>query len=303
MASTREIQSKIRGIKNIKKITEAMEAVAANKMRRNQVFALNARPYALKALELLGNLSASRSEDIALLETRDVKNVGIVVFSADKGLCGAFNSNVLRASVKHAESYSDADVQFYTVGKKADQYCAHHKFPTFGHVEGIGDNAEASHIDTLASDISEQFLSKELDRVDIVYTNFVSTLTQKAVISQLMPVSRESISRIVADIAPAHGKYSDQSSERDEELLDYEFEPSKQSVLTKLLPELIKIQLYHALLESNASEHSARMVAMKNASENAGELLQNLTLTYNKARQASITAEVSEIISGSEALK
>ena len=307
MASTREIQSKIRGIKNIKKITEAMEAVAANKMRRNQVFALKARPYALKALELLGNLSQAKSEDIELLATRETKQVGIVIFSADKGLCGAYNSNVLRTAVKHAATYTDADVSYYTVGKKASQYCAHHKLKTVGHVEDIGDNATAANVDELAEQLSEMFTEAKLDRVDLVYTNFVSTLTQKAVTRQLLPVSKKSLSKAVNDISPNQGKYSDKEefTPNTDEVSrgEYEFEPSKQAVLSKLLPELIKIQLYHALLESNASEHSARMVAMKNASENAGELLQNLTLTYNKARQASITAEVSEIISGSEALK
>ena len=309
MAVAREIQLKIKSVKNIKKITEAMEAVSANKMRRNQVAALQARPYAQKAMELLANVSENQLETMhPLLATRDVKRVLLVPYSADKGLCGSFNSNVIKELRRHAENFKKEGIEteVYSIGKKVHQYCEAHKHAEIGSIEGIGDTGadKSAQLTEIANDIISRFESGEFDEVRIMYNNFVSTVNQNMVVRQLLPFSRESLQAILDDIAPSEGKFADQKTKKTEDsVTEYTFEPSEAAVLDALLPQLVRIQMLHALLESNASEHSARMMAMKNATDNAGEMINDLQLTFNKARQAGITQEIAEIVTGAEALK
>jgi len=308
MPSIRDVQLKIHSVKNIKKITEAMEAVAANKMRRNQIVALQARPYAQKALEILAQLSQAQLLSMhPLLKKRQVKNVLIIPFTADKGLCGAFNANVLRKFESKLNSWknSDAKVDVFAIGKKARQYCNSHNHTLIGYLEGVGDMEHTDKIHNTSNMLIESFIEKKYDEVHIIYTNFISTLTQRTVSRQLLPFSKKTLRKIISEIEPEKGKYAKDSEdlEVNSKKISYLFEPTEKIVLDSLLPELIKIQVLHALLETNASEHSARMIAMKNATDNAGELIHDLQLTFNKARQAGITAEISEIVGGAEALK
>ena len=311
MAVARELQLKIKSIRNIKKITEAMEAVAANKMRRNQVAALQARPYAEKAMALLAHLSATPHEhEYPLLARRPLKNILLVVYTADKGLCGAFNSNAIKEMNRHRAALvaEGKTSHVYSIGKKVHSYCRGHGIQEYGFIEGIGDTMHVGSIATVAGGIIRGFESEAYDEVRILYNNFFSTVSQKLVVRQLLPFSQESLQQIIADIAPVSGKYANETHKQANTNspfrahVDYAFEPDEAAVLNTLLPQLVQIQLLHALLESNASEHSARMMAMKNANENAGELLTDLQLTFNKARQAGITQEISEIVTGAEAL-
>lgn len=291
MPSPRDIRRRIKSVKNTAQITRAMQMVAASKMRRAQQSALAARPYAALMNEVLGNVTAHAGEFThPLMDQREVRKRGIIVVSTDKGLCGALNSNLMREAVKF-----DRDTTVYvTAGRKGAQFIARTRrqlaaeftykdAPLFGEARAISKFAR------------ELFLSEDVDRVDILFTNFVSTLTQKPELLPFLPVGE--IKPVSAGIPrPAEEEKLMQGA------TEFLFEPGAEQVLGALLPHSLNFQVYHILLEAKASEQSARMVAMKNATDNANQLIKDLTIEYNKLRQANITKELLEIASAAMAM-
>ncbi len=286
MPSTRDIRRRIRSVKNTAQITKAMQMVAASKMRRAQQSALAGRPYASLLNEVLGNVTFYAGDFThPLMEKREVKKSCLIVISTDKGLCGALNSNLLREAAK----FDQETTVYITAGRKAAQFIARTRrqlaaeftykdAPLFG---------EARAISHFARDL---FIQGEVDRVDILFTNFISTLTQKPELRPLLPVGE--IKPVAVGIPhPA------QAEELMHGATEFLFEPDVTQVLGALLPHSLNFQVYQILLEAKASEQSARMVAMKNATDNANELVKDLTLEYNKMRQANITKELLEIAS------
>lgn len=309
MASAKDIKNRIRSIGNIIQITKAMEAVSATKMRRSQESALSARPYALSSFEMLKNL-LKRSESLPLLfEDRKVKKSLLLVITADKGLAGAFNSNVLRQADAWIlnKKESGAPFELATVGKKAKDYFEKRDANVIKSFWGFGDFSTFAETLPIVKEILDSFLARRFDEVEVVYTNFRSTLKQEASLRKILPVTEEGIEEMVTGMVPDRGRYSDTKEEiaKEHEIYNYEykFEPNATDILNVLIPELLRMHIHHIILESNASEHSARMVAMKNATDNAGDLIGNLRLHYNKVRQAAITRELTEITAGAEALE
>lgn len=306
MMSSREVKTKIKSIGNTRQITKAMEMVSASKMRRSQLVALNSRFYCEKALEILGDLSEHTDYGLhPLLKKGGQKQTALLVITSDKGLCGGLNSNVLKKVQKFLDG-NKADI--ITVGKRGRDFLRWRKFNAAAEFSGIGDSVKIEEILPIADSLIKWYLEQKYDSVFAIYTRFLSTLKQEAVLRRILPIDLESIKEIVAGILPERGKYAEfKKEERGEKTshynYEYLYEPSPESVLNNLLPDLLRIQIYHMILESNASEHSARMVAMKNASESAQKLIEELTLYYNKVRQAAITKEISEITAGAEALQ
>jgi F-type H+-transporting ATPase subunit gamma len=292
MPSTRDIRRRIKSIKNTAQITKAMQMVAASKMRRAQQSALNGRPYAALMNEVLAEVTYNAGDFThPLMEEREVKKRCVVVVSTDKGLCGALNSNLLREATKF-----DRDTTvFITAGRKGSQFIARTKRKLAAEFtyKDAPMFAEARAISRFAQEL---FSKGEVDQVDILYTNFISTLTQKPQVHPFLPVGE-----IRGVAAGVHGE------ESGEKLLkgatEFLFEPGPAAVLGSLLPHYLNFQVYQLLLEAKASEHSARMVAMKNATDNAKQLIKDLTIEYNKLRQASITKELLEIASAAMALE
>jgi len=300
MKSTREIKHRMRSIGNTQQITRAMEAVSATKMRRSQEFALIARPYAEHALRLLGNVSEKTSPTLhPLLEKRRGKKVCLIVITSDKGLCGGYNGGILRKAQEYLDN-SKFSIDIVVVGKKARDYFKFRNYSLAGEFIGFGDFVRMEETLPVSERILMDWKEKKYSKIVCAYTNFISTLKQAAVIRQILPITKEAIEEIVAGITPERGRYIEQASSFN---YTYLFEPSREKVLDELLPLLVKIKIHHMILEANASEHSARMVAMKNASENAEEILGELNLFYNKARQAAITEQIAEVTAGREAME
>ncbi|MDA2935789.1 ATP synthase F1 subunit gamma [Patescibacteria group bacterium AH-259-L05] len=336
MESRRDIKRRMRSIKNTQQITRAMEAVSATKMRRSQEYALNARPYTEHALKLLSNVSeqVSQKRHLLLRKKTQTNKLCLVIITSDKGLCGGYNNNMLKKT--HAYIQKNDDIDIITVGKKAKKYFDFRNIPVHYEFTGFGDYIKLEQTLPFAEKIIDIYKNGQYKKIMCAYTNFISTLKQDPVIRQVLPITKMGIEEIVKGITPQSVRYassspvipsepspspvipsepspspvipSEQSESRKKQTsspynYEYIFEPSQEIILDKLLPLLVKIQIHHMILETNASEHSARMVAMKNASDNAGEILTNLTLFYNKARQSAITNEILEVIASQEALK
>src|SRR5438093_3134929 len=291
MPSTRDIRRRIKSVKNTAQITKAMQMVASSKMRKAQLAALAGRPYANLMNEVLAEVTRDAKDfSHPLLEKREVRKRAVIVVSTDKGLCGALNSNLMREAAKF-----DKDSTIYiTAGKKGSQFIARTRrqlaaeftykdAPLFGEARAISRFAR------------EMFTKGDVDRVDILFTNFISTLSQRPDSLQLLPVGE-----IKGVTAGVHGHA--QSEELKRGGTEFLFEPSPEQVLGDLLPHYLNFQVYQILLEAKASEHSARMVAMKNATDNAGQLIKDLTIEYNKLRQANITKKLLEISSAAMAM-
>jgi F-type H+-transporting ATPase subunit gamma len=291
MASTRDIRRRIKSIRNTAQITKAMQMVASSKMRKAQLAALAGRPYATLMNEVLAAVTEGAGDFThPLIEVRPVRKVAVVVVTTDKGLCGALNSNLLREAARY-----DKDTTAYIcAGRKGAQFVSRTKralaaeftykdSPLF---------AEARAISKFAQDL---FLKGEVDRVDVIYTNFINTLSQRPEVRPLLPIGK--ISALEAGVT---GEGAGGDLQRSE--LEYMFEPDPGAVLGSLLPHYVSFQMYQFLLEAKASEHSARMVAMKNATDNARQIIKDLTLEYNKLRQANITKELLEITSAAMAM-
>jgi F-type H+-transporting ATPase subunit gamma len=290
MPSTRDIRRRIKSVKNTAQITKAMQMVAASKMRKAQMAALAGRPYADLMNEVLAGLVASHKDfSHPLVEKREVKKRCLIIVSTDKGLCGGLNSSLMREAAKLPQ-----DTAFITAGRKASQFIARTKRALVAEFtyKDVPAFAEARAISKFACDM---FLKGEVDQVDILFTKFVSTLVQKPEILPLLPI---------ADIKPVKAGIGAQPDQAAPEGTagEFVFEPSQEQVLGALLPHSLNFQVYQILLEAKASEHSARMVAMKNATDNAKQFIKDLTLEYNKLRQANITKELLEITSAAMAM-
>ncbi|HEX3720127.1 MAG TPA: ATP synthase F1 subunit gamma [Verrucomicrobiae bacterium] len=294
MPSTRDIRRRIKSVKNTAQITKAMQMVAASKMRKAQQSALAGRPYAALMNEVLEAVVAE-SKDFThpLIEKREGKKRGVIIVSTDKGLCGGLNSSLMREAAKF-----EADTKFIGCGRKASQFLARTRRALVAEFtyKDAPLFSEARAISKFAQDL---FLKGEVDQVDILFTRFISTLNQKPEILQLLPIGE--IKPVVAGIgaAPEPASHPDTSATGGGEFL---FEPSQEQVFGALLPHSLNFQVYQILLEAKASEHSARMVAMKNATDNAKQFIKDLTLEYNKLRQANITKELLEITSAAMAM-
>jgi len=291
---TKTIKKRIRSVRSIRKITGAMEMVSSYKMKRATKQALSTRAYAKIALELLANISREKEAIHPLLETREVKNILVIVFASNKGLCGSYNSNVFKKVDEFVKAHSKAKIDFITIGKKAEKK-----------IEQNYGKHIASFTDILEKPLIEQvfpfsrlaingFIDKTYDQVSIIYTDFVSSIKYEVLARKLLPVSEKVLYELINRI----GKNENEEIIGNKNLAICLFEPDTDSVLNEILPHLADMQLYQSLLEANASEHSSRMITMKNASENASDMIDDLTFSFNKARQASITQEILEIASG-----
>ena len=284
-----------------------MEVVSATKMRRAQQFALRARPFALASLDMMKNLLVRTPALPFLLRARPVARIVLLVVTSDKGLAGAFNANVLKKAETLVQEKQAAGISFtlITVGKKAKDYFERRKVSVQKNFWGFGDYSMPEETSPVAEMVIKGFLDGSWDEVHAVYTNFRTTLLQQTEIEKILPATKEGIESAINGMLPEQGRFADlvQSSKENRYVYEYIFEPSAEEILSMLVPHLIRIHIHHIILESNASEHSARMVAMKNASDNAKDLIGNLALVYNKVRQAGITQELAEITSGKEALE
>lgn len=291
MASTRDLRRRIKSVRNTAQITKAMQMVAASKMRKAQQLAIGGRPYADVMNRVLGEVTHSSGDfQHPLMEKRSGDRTCVLIVSSDKGLCGALNSNLLREAARLDKSKT----VFVTAGRKAAQFVARTR-RTLKADFSYKDNPQFSEARAISKFLRELFLNGEVDRVDVLFTNFISTLVQKPELFPLLPVGE--IKGVSTGIA---GEAMDQQLVKG--ATEFLFEPNAESVLGSLLPHYINFQVFQILLEARASEQSARMVAMKNATDNATQLIKDLTLEYNKMRQANITKELLEITSAAMAL-
>lgn len=288
MAGAKEIRSKIASIKSTQKITSAMEKVAVSKMRKAQQRMAASRPYAERIRQVIGHLASSNPEyRHPFMVERPVKRVGYIVVSTDRGLCGGLNTNLFKALIKNMKEWHDqkVEVDLCVIGNKGASF-----FRSFGGnvVAAIGNLGEAPAINDLIGSVKvmlDGFNDGRLDRLYLVSNKFINTMTQKPTVDQLLPLAVEASAEPVKK-----GQW------------DYLYEPDAQLLLDALLVRFIESQAYQAVVENSAAEQAARMIAMKNATDNAGELISDLQLVYNKARQAAITQEISEIVGGAAAV-
>lgn len=301
--SLRDIKTKIRSVDRTRKVTKAMETVSAVKMRKANARALTGRPYARAALSILERLAPSLATvSHPLTKARDLKRAALVVVTSDKGLCGVLNAGVLKESERVIKTLglSTSDIDMYAFGRKAAEYFARRGYTLKAKFENVSDDVALSDLEQVTSDVTTAFEKGEVDKVLVVYTNFKSTFEQEALSHTLLPLSLEQFKEIVAGIVPEKGAQANVAPVGS--VAFYTIEPSAEGVLSTLIPRLSSVFVYHMLLESKASEHSARMVAMKNASDKSRDLSKALTRVFNKTRQAVITREVSEIVGGIEAM-
>ncbi len=294
MATLRDIQRRIKAVKNTQQITKAMKMVAAAKLRKVQTSMLELRQYADKMRSVIGSLSASAGDEThPLLATRQVLTVEVLVITSDKGLCGAFNTNILRSAHKQIKNIgrqkageADTIVNVSVVGRKALDYFKRRKVDVKAKWTGISGALSFEDAKAISEAIIARYVEGEVDEIHLVYNEFINVVKQEVRSVKLLPTSTEEAEEDVAEFTG-----------------DFIFEPDKERLLEALLPKNVEIQVYRALLESMASEEAARMSAMENATKAASEMIDTLTLQYNKARQASITAELMDIVGGVEALK
>jgi F-type H+-transporting ATPase subunit gamma len=289
MANTQDIRRRIKSIRNTAQITKAMQMVAASKMRKAQQHALAGRPYAALMNKVLVSLQKRTDPRLhPLLHIRDVKKELVLIISTDKGLAGALNTNLFR----EAAHFDSAKTAFVVTGKKARQFVARTKRELLADFE-LKDAPTFVETKPVSKFCTEKFLNREVDKVSVLYTHFINTINQRAVVQTLLPISS-------FDLPKKH----DESAEGEDvdPMLGYVFEPKAEVVLDVMLPYYIQYQVFQMILDARASEHSARMVAMKNATDNAHDFIKDLTLEYNKMRQAGITTELLEIASAQMAI-
>jgi F-type H+-transporting ATPase subunit gamma len=294
MASVQDIKRRVRSVRNTRKITKAMELVAAARLRRAQVRIEAMRPYADRMLELMaGTARASTSlRGLPLLQRREVESVAIVPITGDRGLAGAFNAQVLRRAFALERSLrgEGKTVRWLIVGRKGASTLRFRRYQVEQAWTGLGDRPGYADAQAVAHRLAELYVEGEIDRVVVVYNHFVSPLVQRVTEQDVLPISEDVL-----------GQGEDDARERALRG-DFIYEPEPEEILTRLLPVYLETELFRALLESAASEHGARMTAMRNASKNAGELIDSLTLAMNRARQAEITQEILEVVAGADAL-
>ena len=292
MPSLKDIRGRIGSVRNIAQIPRAMEMVAASRMKRAQDAILAARPYSDELRDVLSRVAAAVGEEIdPLLARRPVRKVALIMITTDRGLAGSLNANAIRAALRFTQSRLSAngdapvEIEAITIGRKGRDGLRRAGIPIAAHFSQLGDRPAYTDVTPIARLVTEDFLAEKYDEIHLAYSTFITTLTQRPEITQLLPIA-----------TPEQAEGAD--SEND----DYLFEPSAEAILSRLLPHFVAIDLYRAVLENQASEQSARMIAMRNSTDNANELIEDLTLVYNKTRQATITREMIEIASGAEAL-
>jgi F-type H+-transporting ATPase subunit gamma len=290
MANLKEIRIRIASVQSTQKITSAMKMVSAAKLRRAQVAIQKLRPFANKLDEIFSHvITAEDNENSPLTEIRPVENVIIILIASNKGLCGGFNNTVIKEcesllKTQYSSLHQKGKIQFIGIGKRISDYIKTKKYPALGFYDEFTSNFSFESVSHLAEDLINQFTNKKVDKVIIIYNEFKNAATQILTNMQYLPILPEQ-----KDM----GKLAN---------IDYIFEPEKTKLYEMIIPKIMKIKLYKAVLDSIASEHGARMTAMHKATENADELIKELNLTYNKVRQSSITNEIIEIVSGAEAL-
>ena len=290
MATTREIRRRIRSVKNIAQVTRALQMVASSKMRRAQERVLAARPYSAELVKLLARLStqAEGQEELPLMRSRPVRRVGIVHITPDGGLAGALTSNLnrrmgqLAGDLRREHADPNLPLSFIAVGRKGRDFLARSHQHVIAEFTKLGERPSQADVRAIARAITDAYLNEEMDQVFLVYPRFVSTLIQTPTVTQLLPVQ------------PPEGAEEGPAPQ-------YIFEPDATTIFAELLPRYVETQIYQPLLETVASFYSAQMIAMRNATDNATELLGDLTLTYNKARQAAITTQILEVVAGAGA--
>ena len=291
MANLKEVRIRIKSVSSTQQITKAMKMVSAAKLKRATNAIIQLRPYANKLKEILANLSASLEDGVSVFtQEREVKNVLIVVVTSNRGLAGAFNTNVIKtANVLISEKYSSfhksGNLHIVAIGKKAQDYYEKRKYNIIGNNNEVFTALNFENVSLITEAIMKGFVAGAYDKVEVVYNQFKNAAMQILTVEQLLPVPKV-----------------EKKEEATANQVDYILEPSQEEIVAELIPKNIKIQLYKAVLDSHASEHGARMTAMDKATDNAGDLLKKLKLAYNQARQAAITTELSEIVSGAAAL-
>jgi F-type H+-transporting ATPase subunit gamma len=288
MASLRDIRKRIRSVKNTRQITKAMKMVSAAKLRRAQDGVIAARPYAQTLDAVMGQLMA-RSEPGAvghpLLARRDVKKIDLIVVTSDRGLAGGFNGNITRKALNFINENKATEVKVFTIGRKAGEFLRSRNVAIAKDFPGVWSKVNYATAEEIAREFAQRYLTGATDAVYLMFNEFASAISQVPSLSQLLPFE---------------AKVKEAGSDGSQ--VDFEYEPNPQAVLAKLVPQAVAVKMYRALLESVASEHAARMTAMDSATKNAGDMISSLTLYYNRSRQALITKELVEIVSGAEAL-
>jgi F-type H+-transporting ATPase subunit gamma len=293
MANLKEVRNRIASVNSTQQITKAMKMVSAAKLKRATNAIVQLRPYATKLKEMLANLSASIEDGASpYLQEREPLRILVIVVSSNRGLAGAFNANAIKtANNLIAEKYSEqlraGNVSIAAIGRKAQEYYIRRGYNVIGDNNEVYTNLNFNTVSTVTESVMQGFVNGDYDRVELVYNHFRNAAIQILVSEQLLPVPKAEV---------------DPKSESKTAQIDYILEPSQAGIVEQLIPKNIKIQVYRAVLDSNASEHGARMTAMDKATENAGDLLKALKLSYNQARQAAITTELTEIVSGAAAL-
>jgi F-type H+-transporting ATPase subunit gamma len=293
MANLRDIRNRIESIKNTQQITRAMKMVAAAKLRKAQDRIIETRPYASKMKEVVGRLVENSSEDNVLLRTPESKdNVLIIVIGSDRGLCGAFNNNLFKViedtiNEEYSEYHQNGNLSLMCIGRQAIKYFGKRDYNVIAEYPGFWDDIVFNKATEIMKSVVNDFKSGTFDEVKVAYNEFKSVIAQNRIVEAVLPIDPTKL------------------VDKDEEIssTEYIFEPDVENILQKLLPLHLNLQLWRAILESNAAEQGARMTAMDNATENAQEMKEDLQLEYNRARQSAITTEISEIISGAQALE
>jgi F-type H+-transporting ATPase subunit gamma len=294
MASLKEVKNRIASVVSTQQITKAMKMVAAAKLRKSQERITQMRPYALKLDAILRNLSQAQSSgdgDQWYSQVREEKRILIVAVSSDRGLCGSFNSTVFKGVLrmihdKDESQHTKGNVVILPIGRKSAEYCSKRKFEILKQYVGLFGELNFENVSQAAETIMKEFRSGKFDKVEVVYNEFKNIATQILRTEQLLPV-----------LLP------DESGDKKATPTEYIYQPGQEEIITEMIPNSLKVQLFKALLDSNAAENGARMTAMDKATDNAGELLKELRLSYNRSRQAAITKEILEIVGGAEALK
>jgi F-type H+-transporting ATPase subunit gamma len=294
MANLLDIRRRIKSVKNTEQITKAMKMVSAAKLKRASDRVVNARPFANKMGDVLGELSGQTAEDFhhPLLDTRSDQRYLLVLITADKGLCGAFNTNLLKAAQNFVKEHADKSIDLLAIGRKGRDFFRRRRAEIVSEYVGLTGKGRVEFSEALdvAHDVIKRFTEdEEIDKVFLIFSEFKSVLTQRVVVDQLLPISRNAETETTAAENTADNK-------------DYIYEQTPAEIFSRLLPRLVETKIFRALLESIASEQGARMTAMDSASKNAGDLISSLTLNMNRVRQAAITREIIEIVSGAAAL-
>ncbi len=313
--NTKAIKSRIRSVGNTKKITKAMEMVAAAKMRKATEAAVNTRTYATMAWDLLVNLSKRQKETLPLLETRQVKKLLVILVTSNRGLCGSFNTNIIRKTAEQLKDpknistqrvegvevlpSEEVEIDVIGIGKKGSDFAKKQNYNLIASYSEFSDTPSLEDLMPISKLLISEYEQKNYDKVVVAYTDFKSAIAQVAKLRQVLPISETDLEKMIGEL----GSDKDDTENKTTETADYLFEPNTTEVLQTILPRLVETQIFQAVLESSASEHSARMMAMRNASDAAEDMIKELNLTFNKARQAAITQEIAEIAGGAAALE